>query len=83
MPIMIYNIDIKNINPKQKGGNKMAGRNGTGPLGMGPLTGRGLGPCGRGYFANRRPRVGYGRGLRYGRGLDYHGLYPNKFSPID
>lgn len=30
----------------------------TGPLGQGPLTGRGLGPCGRG-FARRR---GFGRG---------------------
>lgn len=40
----------------------MPGRNGTGPLGMGPLTGRGLGPCGRGYFSYRRPRLGYGRG---------------------
>jgi len=26
----------------------MPGQNGTGPLGQGPLTGRGLGPCGRG-----------------------------------
>ncbi|WP_159429095.1 DUF5320 domain-containing protein [Sporanaerobacter acetigenes] len=43
MSIMIYNIIIKNINPKQKGGYKMPSRNGTGTLGMGPLTGRGLG----------------------------------------
>lgn len=34
---------------------------GTGPRNIGPLTGRGLGPCGRG-LAFRR---GYGRGFRY------------------
>ena len=33
----------------------------TGPLGQGPLTGRGLGPCGTGF------RRGFGRGM--GRGL--------------
>ena len=34
----------------------------TGPGGMGPMTGRGLGPCGRGY--------GWGRGSGYGGGWD-------------
>lgn len=33
---------------------------GTGPLGLGPLTGWGLGPCGRG--------LGFRRGLRQGLG---------------
>ncbi|MCK4539826.1 DUF5320 domain-containing protein [Candidatus Parcubacteria bacterium] len=37
-------------------------RNGTGPEGKGPKTGRGLGPCGDG-----TPR-GNGRGLGLGRG---------------
>ncbi|MBU5688722.1 MAG: DUF5320 domain-containing protein [Candidatus Aenigmarchaeota archaeon] len=37
----------------------MPGRDGTGPFGEGPLTGRGLGPCGKGLawrrgFKNRR-----------------------------
>ena len=32
-------------------------QDGTGPQGMGPLTGRGFGPCGRGF------RRGWGRGL--------------------
>ena len=32
--------------------------NGTGPLGRGPMTGRGLGPCGRGL------RRGFGTGSR-------------------
>jgi len=37
----------------------MPGQDRTGPLGLGPLTGRGLGPCGRG-LAFRR---GFGRGF--------------------
>ena len=41
----------------------MPNRNGTGPEGRGPRTGRGLGPCG-----DSTPRGG-GRGLGYGRGL--------------
>ncbi len=39
----------------------MPGMDGTGPLGQGPLTGRGLGPCGAGF------RRGFGRGM--GRGI--------------
>ena len=38
----------------------MPGFDGTGPRGFGPGTGRGLGPCGRGY------RWGFGRGYRWG-----------------
>jgi len=38
----------------------------TGPSGMGPMTGRGMGPCGGG--------VGRGRG--YGAGLGRRGQYP-------
>jgi hypothetical protein len=44
----------------------MPGRDGTGPLGRGPLTGRGLGPCGRG-LAFRR---GFGRGFGWRRFFD-------------
>lgn len=44
----------------------MPGRDGTGPLGLGPLTGRGLGPCGRG-LAFRR---GFGAGNYYRKGLE-------------
>jgi hypothetical protein len=47
-------------NNSKKGGENMPGFDGTGPLGYGPLTGRGLGPCGRG-LAFRR---GFGRGFR-------------------
>ncbi len=39
----------------------MPRRNGTGPRGMGPMTGRGMGPCGGGYSS------GLGRGRGYGR----------------
>lgn len=43
----------------------------TGPLGMGPLTGRATGHC-AGYplpgYANPAPRAGLGQGLGYGRG---------------
>ena len=38
----------------------MPAQDGTGPLGEGPLTGRGLGPCGRGM------RRGFGKGFRRG-----------------
>jgi len=44
-------------------------RDGTGPYGEGPLTGRGLGPCGRG-LAFRRG-TGFGRGLGLGRGFGF------------
>lgn len=40
---------------------KMPNKDGTGPLGQGSLTGRGLGPCGGGM------RRGFGRG--FGRGM--------------
>ncbi|HSH36299.1 DUF5320 domain-containing protein [Schnuerera sp.] len=49
----------------------MARRDGTGPLGMGPMTGRGFGPCGAGSFIRRlRPRLGFRRGIRYRRNYD-------------
>ena len=35
---------------------------GTGPMGQGPMTGRGMGPC------NPNARPGYGRGYGQGRG---------------
>ena len=39
----------------------MPGGDGTGPMGQGPLTGRGMGPCGRGL------RRGFGRGFGFSR----------------
>lgn len=41
----------------------MARRDGTGPTGYGPMTGRGYGPCG--------DRSGYGAGYRAGFGAGY------------
>ncbi len=41
----------------------MPGFDRTGPLGQGPMTGRGMGPCGSGYAR------GFGRGAGFGRGL--------------
>jgi len=43
----------------------MSGLDGTGPVGQGPMTGRGLGPCGCGM------RRGFGRGFGRGLGLRY------------
>ncbi len=43
----------------------MPARDRTGPLGEGPMTGRGLGPCGRGLARG----YGQGRGLGLGRGF--------------
>ena len=37
--------------------------NGTGPQGMGPMTGRGLGPCGGGRGYGRGMGCGYGYGM--------------------
>ncbi len=38
----------------------MPGFDRTGPMGLGPMSGRGLGPCGSGYGRGR----GFGRGFR-------------------
>ena len=43
----------------------MPGFDKTGPQGQGPMTGRGLGPCG----AGRKFGMGFGRCRGYGRGL--------------
>jgi len=45
----------------------MPGFDGTGPMGRGPLTGGGFGPCGRGL----RRGVGRGRGFGIGRGRGF------------
>jgi len=44
--------------------------NRTGPAGMGPMTGRGLGYC-AGYSVPGYMNRAYGRGMGYGRGLGY------------
>lgn len=40
-------------------------QDGTGPMGAGPRTGRGLGPCGAGFARGRNFGQGFGRG-RFG-----------------
>ena len=45
----------------------MPGLDKTGPMGQGPLTGRGMGPCGSG--RGMGTRMGFGRGRGCGRGL--------------
>ena len=52
----------------------MPGRDGTGPIGVGPMSGRGLGVCSAGapgYGAGRGLGLGFGRrgGCGYGRGF--------------
>jgi len=67
----------------------MPGLNGTGPMGMGPMTGGGRGRCNpyRGGMGYHRPYHGYGypgfwglsRGRGFGRGRSrrwWHGPYP-------
>jgi len=44
----------------------MPGFNRTGPLGQGPLTGRGFGPCGLGLGWRRRFGMGRGLGRYFG-----------------
>lgn len=51
----------------------MPWRDGTGPFGEGPLTGRGLGPCGRG--------MGWRRGFGWGRGFGWR-RFRRQFPPI-
>lgn len=43
----------------------MPNRDGTGPMGYGPMTGRGMGPCG----AGRGRGFGRGQGRGFGRGF--------------
>ena len=50
------------MNNNSKGGENMPRGDGTGPMGRGRLTGRGFGPCGRGF--GRGMGFGYGMGFR-------------------
>ena len=60
----------------------MPGFNGTGPQGAGPMTGRGMGPCGNGRAAGpgagRGLGRGFGRGLGFGRGFGAGYRQPTK-----
>ena len=55
----------------------MPRRDGTGPAGFGPMTGRGLGSC------NKYSGLGYGMGRPLGRGCGWgYGLYAAQASPV-
>lgn len=68
----------------------MPGGDGTGPMGMGPMTGRGMGRC-AGYVAPGYANAGFGRGRGRGfRRMYYmtgvpgwarYGAYPYGFAP--
>jgi len=45
----------------------------TGPQGQGPMTGRGMGPCGKGIGFGRGFGYGFGRGGRRGLGRFFGG----------
>lgn len=55
----------------------MPRRDGTGPAGFGPMTGRGMGNC------TNYSTIGYGMGRRFGRGCGWgFGPYGAPASPI-
>ena len=53
----------------------MANRDGTGPAGQGPLTGRGMGPCARGSRRGFGFGMGYGQGANFGQGRGFRRGY--------
>ncbi len=53
----------------------MPNKDKTGPLGEGPLTGRGLGPCGNG---EKRGRLGLGQRSGFGRRANQRSASENK-----
>jgi hypothetical protein len=55
-------------NDEREGRTKMPGRNGMGPLGAGPMTGRGMGCCGGAGARLDMPPRGPGFGMGRGRG---------------
>ena len=63
----------------------MPGGDGTGPLGMGPMTGRGAGPCaGTDIPGSSNMPPGRGRGMGFGRtrwAVPYYGNAP--YLPVD
>jgi len=59
----------------------MPGFNRMGPLNQGPMTGRGLGPCGGGRAYGRRTGRGMGRGL--GLGIGFRFRQPTKSDDIN
>ena len=64
----------------------MPGRNGTGPMGQGSMTGWGRGPCGRGVVAGGRffrGRGCFGWGMRMGMGMGRGGVWAEPYTGAD
>lgn len=64
----------------------MPGINGTGPMGMGPMTGRGMGRCNGSFsFAGGRGNIGRGRGFgcNFGRGFRRGAGYTSAYDEQD
>ena len=63
----------------------MPGFDRTGPFGEGPMTGRGLGPCGRGLGVRRGFGRGMGRGFGRGfrRGFGFRRSYVYDYEPVE
>jgi len=62
----------------------MPARDGTGPMGQGPMTGRGMGFC-TGARSNNYYGYGYGCGRGFGRGMGLrrgYGRYYNDLGPL-
>lgn len=62
----------------------MPARNGTGPMGQGPMTGRAMGFCTGNRVVNNR--FTFGRGMGLGRGLGLrrgYGQYYNDLGPLE
>jgi len=59
----------------------MPGFNGTGPMGYGPGSGWGLGPCGAGMGWRRGGGQGHGRGLGFRRWGGYSYPYQPQVTP--
>ena len=61
----------------------MPGFDRTGPRGEGPMTGRGLGPCGRGLGFRRGFGRRFGRGRGFGRGFGFRRGYAYDYAPVE
>ncbi|HPE66406.1 MAG TPA: DUF5320 domain-containing protein [Synergistales bacterium] len=64
----------------------MPGRNGTGPMGQGSMTGWGRGPCGCGVAAGGRffrGRGCFGWGMRMGMGMGRGGVWAEPYTGAD
>lgn len=68
---MVYNSNCNGHMSiiKLKGVKDMPGRDGTGPIGAGAMTGRGFGPCANPNAARGGANYGLGYGANYGMGL--------------